>query len=166
MRWSEWWAVALVLGGCAAQPAPTVCHDESCRCDSFTRVICNCTQNYDEVTLRPDGAYRVPSTATAIIISGCARVYFLADTARALPQLRLVRLEHVRHVYLAERALAAPRAPRARPPRRPRPAPRHTQLHRQRGRLARRQGPHRRHIHHQQPNPRHQTLRLLQSHWR
>ncbi|KAG7313377.1 hypothetical protein JYU34_000492 [Plutella xylostella] len=111
MRWSEWWAVALVLGGCAAQPAPTVCHDESCRCDSFTRVICNCTQNYDEVTLRPDGAYRVPSTATAIIISGCARVYFLADTARALPQLRVVRLEHVRHVYLAERALAAPAPP-------------------------------------------------------
>lgn len=59
-----------------------------------------------EVTLRPDGAYRVPATTTGIIIDGCSRVYFLQDTARALQQLRSVELTNVRHLYLMERSLA------------------------------------------------------------
>lgn len=59
-----------------------------------------------EVTLRPDGAYRVPSTTTAIIINGCARVYFLQDTARGLPQLRNIELTNIHHAYFMERSLA------------------------------------------------------------
>lgn len=59
-----------------------------------------------ELTLRPDGAYRVPSTATGIIIDGCARVTFLPDTVRHLIQLRRVELRNVDHVVINERALA------------------------------------------------------------
>ncbi|KAI8430610.1 hypothetical protein MSG28_000821 [Choristoneura fumiferana] len=108
MRWPTLWQVLSVLAarGLAQSATPTVCEDESCRCDAFTRVICNCTMNYDEVTLRPDGAYRVPSTTTGIIIDGCARVYFLSDMARNLIQLRSVELRNVHHVYINERSLA------------------------------------------------------------
>lgn len=58
------------------------------------------------MTLRPDGAYRVPSTATGIIIDGCNRVTFLPDTVRNLLQLRNVELRNVEHVVINERALA------------------------------------------------------------
>ncbi|XP_030030132.2 uncharacterized protein LOC115447272 isoform X2 [Manduca sexta] len=107
MRWSTWWQVLLVLQGSLAQSiTPTVCDDEFCRCDAFTRVICNCTKAYAEVTLRPDGAYRVPSTCTGIIIDGCARVSFLPDTIRNLIQLRNVEIRNVQHVIINERALS------------------------------------------------------------
>lgn len=56
--------------------------------------------------MRPDGAYRVPSTTTGIIIDGCARVYFLPDMARNLIQLRSVELRNVHHVYINENSLA------------------------------------------------------------
>ncbi|CAH2036095.1 unnamed protein product, partial [Iphiclides podalirius] len=107
MRWSACWhlLVALATRG-LSQPAPTLCNDEACRCDSFTRLICNCTADYDEVTLRPDGAYRVPSTATGIIIDGCARVHFLSDTVRGLVQLRSVEIRNVAHAVVDARALA------------------------------------------------------------
>lgn len=58
------------------------------------------------MTLRPDGAYRVPSTATAIIIDGCARVHFLSDTVRGLVQLRSVEIRNVQHAVVDARALA------------------------------------------------------------
>lgn len=56
--------------------------------------------------MRPDGAYRVPSTTTGIIIDGCSRVTFLPDTVRNLIQLRNVELRNVEHVVINERALA------------------------------------------------------------
>lgn len=59
-----------------------------------------------EVTLRPDGAYRVPSTATGIIIDNCSRVTFLPDTVRSLIQLRNIELRNVDHVVINERALS------------------------------------------------------------
>lgn len=92
---------------CLAQTiTPTVCEEEMCRCDSFTRVICNCTREYNEVTLRPDGAYRVPSTATGIIVENCSRVTFLPDTVRNLVQLRNIELRNIDHVIINERALS------------------------------------------------------------
>ncbi|XP_048006321.1 uncharacterized protein LOC125241750 [Leguminivora glycinivorella] len=108
MRWATLWSILAVLAArsLAQFATPTACEDESCRCDAFTRVICNCTKDYDEVTLRPDGAYRVPSTTTGIVIDGCARVYFLPDMARNLIQLRNIELRNVRHVYIHDRALA------------------------------------------------------------
>lgn len=59
-----------------------------------------------EITLRPDGAYRVLSTTTGIIIEGCSRVTFLPDTIRNLIQLRNVELRNVEHVVINEGALA------------------------------------------------------------
>lgn len=58
------------------------------------------------MTLRPDGAYGVPSTATAIIIDNCSRVTFLPDTVRNLIQLRNIELRNVDHVVINERALS------------------------------------------------------------
>lgn len=108
MRWSKWWwvVVALHARSLAQSNTPTVCEEEACRCDPFTRVICTCTQDYPEVTLRPDGAYRVPSTATGIIIDNCSRVTFLPDTVRSLIQLRNIELRNVNHVVINERALS------------------------------------------------------------
>lgn len=56
--------------------------------------------------MRPNGAYSVPSTTTGIIINGCARVHFLAETARNLIQLRTVELTNVGHVVINDHALA------------------------------------------------------------
>lgn len=108
MRWSTWWQLlaALCVHTLAQSLTPTICREEACRCDSFTRVICNCTKDYTEVTLRPDGAYSVPSTATAIIIDGCSRVTFLSDTVRNLIQLRHIELRNNDHVVMTERSLA------------------------------------------------------------
>lgn len=85
---------------------PTACEDDACRCDSFTRLICHCTGEYEELTLRPDGAYRVPSTATAITVEGCKRVIFLSETIRDLVQLRTIELRNIGYVVINERALA------------------------------------------------------------
>ncbi|XP_021184852.1 uncharacterized protein LOC110372449 [Helicoverpa armigera] len=102
-----WWALAGLLARAPALPAtPTACEEDACRCDPFTRLICTCTTEYSEVTLRPDGAYRVPSTATAIIIDNCSRVTFLPDTVRNLIQLRNIQLRNVDHVVINERALS------------------------------------------------------------
>ncbi|XP_050360782.1 uncharacterized protein LOC126780373 [Nymphalis io] len=108
MRCATWWPlIALLLTRTLAQRAvPTACEDEACRCDSFTRLICHCTGEYEELTLRPDGAYRIPSTATAIIIEGCKRVIFLSDSIRNLIQLRTIELKNVGYVVISERALA------------------------------------------------------------
>lgn len=57
------------------------------------------------MTFRPDGAYRVPPTATGIIVDGCSRVIFLSDTIRNLIQLRVVELQNVPYVIINERAL-------------------------------------------------------------
>lgn len=96
-----------MLHGCLAQSiTPTLCEEEACHCDYFTRIICNCTVKYTEVILRPDGAYRLPSTTTGIIIDGCGRVSFLSDTIRSLIQLRNVEIRNVEHVVINERALA------------------------------------------------------------
>ncbi|GBP09620.1 hypothetical protein EVAR_66733_1 [Eumeta japonica] len=59
-----------------------------------------------EVTLRPDGAYRVPSTTTAIIIHNCARVYFLSNTVENLTSLRNIDLRNNSHVYFNERSIS------------------------------------------------------------
>lgn len=56
--------------------------------------------------MRPDGVFRVPSTATAIIIDGCARLYLLPDTVNGLANLRNVELRNIRHVHFSERSLA------------------------------------------------------------
>lgn len=103
-----WWVVITVLNArCLGQVSSrTICEDESCRCDAFTRVICNCTKDYDEVTIRPDGEFRIPSTTTGIIINGCARVFFLSNTVNHLLGLRTVELRNNHHVQLSERALA------------------------------------------------------------
>ncbi|XP_059059874.1 uncharacterized protein LOC131853081 [Achroia grisella] len=109
MRWTTWWQVlfALTAQSLAQGIVPTICEEEYCRCDSFTRVICNCSDNTDaEITLRPDGAYRVPSTASAIIIHRCHRVHFLSDTVRDLIHLRNVEIQDCNHVVINERALA------------------------------------------------------------
>ncbi|XP_075990934.1 uncharacterized protein LOC142986360 [Anticarsia gemmatalis] len=107
MRWSKWWWVVVALHvSSLAHSAPTICEEDACRCDPFTRVICSCTKEYTEVTLRPDGAYRVPSTATGIIIDNCARVTFLPDTVRSLIQLRNIELRNVEHVVINGRALS------------------------------------------------------------
>ncbi|CAH0578388.1 unnamed protein product [Chrysodeixis includens] len=108
MRVSKWWWVVVALHACSRALAltPTVCEEDACRCDPFTRVICTCTGDYTEVTLRPDGAYRVPSTASGIIIDNCSRVTFLPDTVRSLIQLRTIELRNVNHVVINERALA------------------------------------------------------------
>lgn len=66
------------------------------------------------MTLRPDGAFRVPSTTRGIIIEGCARVYFLSDTVRNLINLRNIELRHNRHVHFNERSLAWSPFPRER----------------------------------------------------
>lgn len=58
------------------------------------------------MTLRPDGAYSVPSTTTDIVISNCAQVQVLGDTARSLLRLRSVELSGVGRVVLNEHALA------------------------------------------------------------
>ncbi|XP_068620253.1 uncharacterized protein [Battus philenor] len=106
MSWPTCWPLLVALvAQVVAQPSPTLCDDEACRCDSFTRVICNCTSSYDEVTLRPDGSYRVPSTATAIIIDGCSKVLLLPDTIRGLIYLRKVEIRNVEHAVINERAL-------------------------------------------------------------
>lgn len=57
------------------------------------------------MTLRPDGAYRIPPMATAIIIDGCSRVIFLSDTIRNLIQLRSVEVRNVPYVIINERSL-------------------------------------------------------------
>lgn len=57
------------------------------------------------MTLRPDGAFRVPSTTTAIIIDGCARVYFLRDTVKQLMNLRNVELSNNRHIQFEQESL-------------------------------------------------------------
>ncbi|KAJ0183670.1 hypothetical protein K1T71_000093 [Dendrolimus kikuchii] len=108
MRWSGWWQLlaALYVHAVAQSITPTICEEEACRCDSFTRVICNCTKDYTEVTLRPDGAYRVPSTTTGIIIDSCSRVTFLPDTVRQLIQLRNIELRNNDHVVITENSLA------------------------------------------------------------
>ncbi|XP_072931292.1 uncharacterized protein [Epargyreus clarus] len=108
MRWATWWHILVVLHArCLAQGiTPTICEDEVCRCDAFTRVICSCTRDFEEVTLRPDGAYRIPSTATGIVIDGCARVHFLQDSVRSLIHLRAIEIRNVSHVVINERALA------------------------------------------------------------
>ncbi|CAG9782002.1 unnamed protein product [Diatraea saccharalis] len=110
MRWLKWRAalvsfLTLVASAPAQRAEPTICAEEFCRCDSFTAVICNCTSDY-EVTLRPDGAYRVPSTASGIIINGCSRVNFLPDLARNLIQLRTIELTNIMDVVINERALS------------------------------------------------------------
>ncbi|CAK1554740.1 unnamed protein product [Leptosia nina] len=84
---------------------PTICEDGACRCDSFTRVICSCTKESEEVTLRPDGAYRMPTMATGIRIEGCGSVTFLPDTVRNLMQLRTIELRNIGHIVISERAL-------------------------------------------------------------
>ncbi|XP_013147218.1 PREDICTED: uncharacterized protein LOC106110077 [Papilio polytes] len=99
-------ALVVLLTCGKAQPAPTLCDDDACRCDPFTRLICNCTHDYNEVTLRPDGPYRVPSTASGIVIDGCSRVHFLSDTIRGLIHLRNVEIRNVAHAVINERALA------------------------------------------------------------
>ncbi|KAJ8737324.1 hypothetical protein PYW07_000595 [Mythimna separata] len=108
MRWSSWWWVVVALHArtLAQSATPSVCHEDACRCDPFTRVICTCTRDNPEVTLRPDGAYRVPATATRIIIDNCTRVTFLPDTVRNLQQLRGIELRNVDHVVINERALS------------------------------------------------------------
>ncbi|XP_034839180.1 uncharacterized protein [Maniola hyperantus] len=107
MRWASWWHLLLVLQAALAQRAvPTACDEDVCRCDSFTRLICHCTDTVKEMTLRPEGSYRVPSTATAIIIENCERVIFLTETARKLTQLRSVQLRNISNVVISERALA------------------------------------------------------------
>ncbi|CAH2103303.1 unnamed protein product [Euphydryas editha] len=108
MRRATWWLlIALLLTRTIAQRAvPTACEDNACRCDSFTRLICHCTEEYEELTLRPDGAYRIPSMATAIAIEGCKRVIFLSETIRNLIQLRTIELRNVEYVVINERALA------------------------------------------------------------
>lgn len=58
------------------------------------------------MTLRPDGAFRVPPTTTAIIINGCDRVTFLTETIRNLIQLRMIELRNIGYVVINERALA------------------------------------------------------------
>uniref|UniRef100_A0A1E1WMQ9 Right handed beta helix domain-containing protein n=1 Tax=Pectinophora gossypiella TaxID=13191 RepID=A0A1E1WMQ9_PECGO len=110
MRWPAWWHIVVALRAAAlAQPAsPTVCEDDACRCDSFTRVICSCTADADTVTLRPDGAFRVPAMATAIMVEGCERVQFLSDTVRHLGRLQLVDVRNSRHVLINNRALNRP----------------------------------------------------------
>ncbi|KAM3968890.1 uncharacterized protein ACR2FA_001844 isoform 1-T2 [Aphomia sociella] len=107
MRWLTWWQILLALHArsLAQGIVPTICEEPYCTCDSFTRVTCNCTTNY-EITLRPDGPYRVPATASAIIIDGCDRVQFLPDTARNLLYLRNVEIKNCKNVVVNERALA------------------------------------------------------------
>ncbi|XP_045784563.1 uncharacterized protein LOC123880470 [Maniola jurtina] len=107
MRRALWWHLLLVLQAALAQRAvPTACDEDVCRCDSFTRLICHCTDTVKEITLRPEGSYRVPSTATAIIIENCERVIFLTETSRKLTQLRSVQLRNISNVIISERALA------------------------------------------------------------
>ncbi|XP_041987795.1 uncharacterized protein LOC121739402 [Aricia agestis] len=107
MLWAPWWCLLAMVVRCTTQRAePTACDDDACRCDSFTRLICHCTDDYKELTLRPDGAYRIPPTATAIIIDGCDRLIFLPDTVRNLIHLRLVEIRNVSHVVVNERSLA------------------------------------------------------------
>ncbi|CAH0402066.1 unnamed protein product [Chilo suppressalis] len=110
MRWLKWRTAlvsVLALAACARsqRAEPTICEEEFCRCDSFTTVICNCVSD-NEVTLRPDGAYRVPSTTSGIVIRGCSRVNFLPDLARNLIQLRTIELTNVMDVIINERALS------------------------------------------------------------
>ncbi|XP_038216345.1 uncharacterized protein LOC119835529 [Zerene cesonia] len=109
MRWLSWWHILLALHAQSFASGqtitPTICEDGACRCDSFTRVICSCINDFKEVTLRPDGAYRVPAMATGIVVDGCASVIFLQDTVRNLIQLRSVELRNVGHIVISERAL-------------------------------------------------------------
>ncbi|KAI5636988.1 hypothetical protein NE865_10288 [Phthorimaea operculella] len=84
----------------------TACDELACRCDAFTSVICNCTAQYDSVTLRPDGMYRVPPMTTSIVIDGCEQVQFLSGTVRNLPHLRSVQIRNVDNLVIQERALA------------------------------------------------------------
>lgn len=60
---------------------------------------------FQELTLRPDGAYRVPPRATSIIINGCERVIFLSQTIRNLIQLRTIELRNIENMIISERAL-------------------------------------------------------------
>lgn len=106
MRWATCWQLLLLLTQVLAQRAvPTACEEDACRCDSFTRLICNCTREFNELTLRPDGAYRVPPRATSIIINGCERVIFLSQTIRNLIQLRTIELRNIENMMISERAL-------------------------------------------------------------
>ncbi|XP_013189278.1 uncharacterized protein LOC106133939 [Amyelois transitella] len=108
MRLSAWWQILLaLLVRCSAQTiVPSLCEEEFCRCDSFTRLHCNCTDTNPDVVLRADGAYRVPSTATAIIIYGCQRVQFLPETVRNLIQLRNIEISDSQNVVIDDRAMA------------------------------------------------------------
>ncbi|XP_039763844.1 uncharacterized protein LOC120636433 [Pararge aegeria] len=110
MRWASWLHLLVVLQvqmqALAERAVPTACDEDVCRCDSFTRLICHCSEHVKEMTLRPEGSYRVPSTATAIIIENCERVIFLTETARKLTQLRSVQLRNISNVVISERALA------------------------------------------------------------
>lgn len=58
-----------------------------------------------EVTLRPDGAYRIPAMATVIRIDGCSSVTFLQDTIQSLIQLRTIELSNISNIVIRERAL-------------------------------------------------------------
>ncbi|VVC90677.1 unnamed protein product [Leptidea sinapis] len=110
MRWMICWQVLVALHSLpptnGQTPSPTLCNDDACRCDSFTRVICKCSQSSVEVTLRPNGAFRVPSMATAITIDGCAKVQFLPETVGNLTQLRTVQLKNIDYIVISERGLA------------------------------------------------------------
>ncbi|XP_053624730.1 uncharacterized protein LOC128683298 [Plodia interpunctella] len=106
MRCSTWWRVLLLAAAASAQTIPTICEEEVCLCDAFTKVFCTCTERNPDIVLRPDGAYRVPSTATAIIIQGCQRVQFLPDTVRNLIQLRNIEITNSQHVVIDDRAMA------------------------------------------------------------
>ncbi|XP_045530943.1 uncharacterized protein LOC123718471 [Pieris brassicae] len=109
MRWVIWWNILIALY--APTPSegqtatPTICEEEACRCDSFTRVICSCTKELEEVTLRPQGAYRIPPMTTGISIEGCHSVTFLQNTIRNLIQLRTVELKNISNIVIRERAL-------------------------------------------------------------
>nr|XP_032527648.1 uncharacterized protein LOC116777940 [Danaus plexippus plexippus] len=107
MMWATWKCVLVVLGLASAQRSiPTACEEDACRCDSFTRLICHCTGDYQELTLRSDGAYRIPTMVTAVIVNGCDRVTFLSETVRNLIQLRTIQIANVNNVVINERALA------------------------------------------------------------
>ncbi|XP_052746830.1 uncharacterized protein LOC112042905 [Bicyclus anynana] len=106
MHWQRWLHLLVVVHAASAQRAePTACHEDVCHCDSFTRLICHCNEHVKEMTLRPEGSYRVPETATAIIIENCERVIFLTETARNLLLLRSVQLRNNSNVIISERAL-------------------------------------------------------------
>ncbi|XP_077302580.1 uncharacterized protein LOC143922984 [Arctopsyche grandis] len=93
----------LALGGCGQ--TLTICDEEACSCDGFSRVSCSCTLPHQEITVRPEGAYKILPSATSLEIYNCSRVYIIPNAIQGLRELKAVKLSGIDSLTLSENSL-------------------------------------------------------------